>query len=150
MGEENNEAPIALGLDAYDTTAGAEEGAIMEVISPNGDVLRWPDGRPWTITYYGADSPRLENIALSHADRANAHVARTRSFQPAKVDQKYKLDYLVAATKSWDIPLANGEPAKNDQKEYRDAYLKYKWLARQGHVFVDTTGNFLKNGRGAS
>lgn len=135
-----------LGLDAFDTAAGAEEGAAMEVISPAGEVLRWPDGRPWTITYYGGDSKRIEKLALIQQDRRSAAFFRTNVPQQTAIGEKNRLDLLVEATKSWDIPLANGEPAKNDREEYRAAYTKYRWLADQGHVFVGTRANFLNGG----
>jgi hypothetical protein len=142
--ESNGGGPVFLGLDAYDTTAGAEEGAVMEVISPNGEVLRWPDGRPWTITYYGADSKRFQKLILQQADRNNAVAFRTRNPQSAQKFENDILEQVVVATKSWDIPLGDGTPAKQDPKEYRAAYLKYRWLLDQGKVFVDARANFLK------
>lgn len=150
MDGEANGVSQFLGLDAYDTTAGAEEGAVMEVISPRGDVLRWPaeadgtPGRPWTITYYGADSRRFQKLVLDQADKRMAAMFRTRSPTPVQGTEADILDQLVVATKSWDIPLGDGTPAKNDPKEYRAAYAKYKWLADQGHLFVNTRANFLK------
>lgn len=145
--ESKDAAPAFLGLDAYDTTAGAEEGAVMEVISPgkDGEVLRWPDGRPWTITYYGADSKRVQVLVLNQADRRLAAMFRSRAPQTIMGTEADVLDQLVEATKSWDIPLGDGTPAKNDPKEYRAAYLKYKWLYDQGNVFVGTRANFLKS-----
>lgn len=146
----NPAAPLpALGLDsldAFDTTAGGEDGAVMEVLSPRGDVLRWPDGRPWTITYYGADSERMDKLAIKQQNRQSAVVFRTRQPLPAEAARRDNLDTLVDATKTWDIPLANGQPAAADPKEYRAAYVKYKWLFDQGWTFHGTRANFLKAG----
>lgn len=134
-----------VGLDAFDTTAAADEGAVMEVRSPKtGEVLTWPDGRPWTVTFYGADSDRVIDAARKMADRNNAAAARTRQPKSVAATEKDGIELLMIATKSWDIPLGDGSPAKNDPKEYRAAYAKYKWLTEQGDAFVGTRANFLK------
>ena len=134
-----------LGLDAFDSVAGAEEGALMEVTSPKtGEVMRWPDGRPWTITFYGGDSERVVSVARKQADRTSQQMMRTRAPLPIVVVEKDIVEQLVAATKTWDIPLSDGKPAPNDPKEYRAAYVKYKWLYEQGNLFVGTRANFLK------
>jgi hypothetical protein len=134
-----------VGLDSFDTTAGAEAGAAMEVVSPrDGEVLRWPDGRPWTVTYYGADSERFQKLVREQADKRMATMFRTRSAAPASGTEADVLDQLVMATKSWDIPLGDGTPAKCDPKEYRAAYLRYRWLYDQGNLFVNTRANFLR------
>lgn len=134
-----------LGLDSFDTTVAAEEGAVMEVRSPKtGEVLYWPDGRPWTITYFGADSERVVSVARQQADRRAANVMRTRDPVLSGVLEKDDIELLVVATKSWDIPLGDGSPAANESKEFRAAYLKYRWLFEQGSQFSGKRANFLK------
>lgn len=135
----------ALGLDAFDTTAGADEGAVMEVRSPaTGEVMRWPDGRPWTITLYGADSEKIAKVARQQADRRATAMMRTRAPATSAAIEKDNVELLVAATKTWDIPLGDGTAAKANAAEYRSAYLKYKWLYEQANEFSGTRGNFLK------
>ena len=136
----------AIGLDAFDTAAAADEGAVMEVRSPkDGEVMRWPDGRPWTITYYGSDSERVMKVARGQADRRAAAMTRTRTPILSSVIEKDNIELLVVATKEWDIPLGDGTPAKSEAKEYRAAYGKYKWLYEQGNEFSGTRANFLKS-----
>ena len=135
----------SLGLDSFDTTAGAEEGATMEVRSPlDGEVLRWPDGRPWTVTYYGADSERVTRVSRQQADRRAQAMMRSRSPQLASVMEKDSTEILVTATKEWDIPLSDGTPAQNTPEEYRIAYNKYRWLFEQGNEFAGSRANFSK------
>jgi hypothetical protein len=139
------EVKTALGLDAFDTTAAAGEGAVMEVRSPaSGEVMRWPDGRPWTVTYYGADSEKIAKVARIQNDRRSAAMIRTRQPATSAVVEKDNIEILVTATKEWDIPLADGSAAKNNANEYRSAYAKYKWLFEQGNEFIGNRGNFLK------
>lgn len=134
-----------VGLDAFDTTAAADEGATMEVRNPGtGEVMRWPDGRPWTITFYGADSERVAKVARQQADRRSDQMMRTRKPVSSVLVEKENIELLVAATKGWDIPLGNGEKAKESVAEYRAAYAKYKWLFEQGNEFSGTRANFLK------
>jgi hypothetical protein len=141
------EAAPVLGLDAFDTTAAADEGAVMEVRSPaTGEVMYWPDGRPWTITYFGADSEKVAKAAFQMNDRRSQAMSRTRQPTPAATLLKDNIELLVAATKEWDIPLGDGTPAKNNPKEYRAAYTKYKWLFEQGDQFTGNRGNFPLKG----
>lgn len=134
-----------VGLDAFDTTAAADDGAAMEVRSPvTGEVLRWPDGRPWTVTYLGADSGVVLKAARQIADRRAAAMMRTRQPQSSASAEKDLVEILVAATKCWDIPLSDGTAAQATADEYRVAYTKYKWLFEQGSEFAGTRANFLK------
>lgn len=151
-------APAFLGLDSYDTSPVAEEGAVMEVVGPgvDGEVLRWPVppdapegtlGRPWTITFYGMDSKRLQALVRNQSDRRVAVAFRTRQPQAFSGTEADTIALLVAATKEWDIPLSDGTPAKNDPKGYRDAYSHpgYRWLYEQGVAFINAPANFLKS-----
>jgi len=143
-------APV-LGLDSFDTTAGAEEGAVMEVRSvETGEVLRWPDekgepnGRPWTVTYYGNDAERVQRVSRSQADRYGSFLRRNPDGALSAILDKDRIELLVSATISWDIPLGDGTPAANKPEEYRAAYKRYKWLFDQGNSFVGLRANFLK------
>lgn len=134
-----------IGLDSLDTTAASDEGAPMQVRSPaTGEVMTWPDGRPWTITFYGADSEKIAKVARQQADRRAANMMRTRQPATSVAVEKDNIEILVAATKTWDIPLADGSAAKTVATEYRSAYAKYKWLFEQGNEFIGNRGNFLK------
>jgi hypothetical protein len=134
-----------MGLEDFDTTIGSEEGAIMEVRSPkDGSVLRWPDGRPWTVTYYGSDSRRLVDFSRKIADSRAELFRRNLGTISATSIANDELELLVVATKCWDIPLKDGSPAANESNEFREAYKKYRWLREQGEAFCGTRGNFLK------
>lgn len=136
-------AAPALGLDAFDTTAAADEGAKMEVRRPDtGEVMYWPDGRPYTVTLVGKDGDKIEKLALQQNDRRTQGMSRTRQPTASAIIVKDDIELLVAATKEWDMQLNNGEPAPNDAKEYRAAYTKYKWLREQVDQFTGNRANF--------
>lgn len=140
----STEKTAGLGLDSFDTTSAADEGAKMEVRSPKtGEVMYWPDGRPWTVTFVGADSPRVVDVARKQADRRSQAMMRTRQAMPSATVEKDAIELLVVATKEWDIPLGDGSAAANNPGEYRTAYSKYRWLREQGDEFVGNRGNFL-------
>jgi hypothetical protein len=141
---DSNSAMI--GLDAFDSAAAADEGATMEVRSPTtGEVMYWPDGRPWTITYFGADSERVKKATRQQQDRRSQAMMRSRTAIQAAVMEKDNIEILVVATKNWDIPMGDGTPAPCDPKEYRAAYTKYPWLSEQGNEFAGSRSNFLKS-----
>jgi hypothetical protein len=117
----------------------------MEVRSPfDGEVLRWPEGRPWTITYFGSDSERVMKVSRQQADRRAQAMMRTRMPQMAAIIERDNVELLVIATKEWDIPLSDGTPAQNTPEEYRSAYNKYRWLFEQGNEFAGARVNFSK------
>ena len=133
------------GLDAFDTNAPSEEGRVMEARNPAGtEILRWPDGRPYTITLYGVDSKRVVDEARKQADRRTTFMSRSRQTVSSSVVEKDNVELLVVSTKSWDIALSNGKSAKNDAKEFRAAYQKYRWLYDQANEFMGNRGNFMK------
>lgn len=145
-----------VGLDSFDTVKASDEGATMEVRSPEtGEVLRWPSedgsklGRPWTVTYYGMDSERVRDAIRRQTDRRTQHLSRTRTPIMSSASEKDNIELLVIATKGWDIPLSNGEPAASSPDEYRTAYTKYPWLFEQGNEFAGLRANFLKKKQGS-
>lgn len=134
----------------FDTTAASEEGVAMEVRHPKtGEVLRHApkegelEGRPFTITYRGKDSPVFRDLARKQQDRRIQANIRTRSPILSAVVEKDDIDLIVAATIKWDIVL-NGKIPPNDPKEYRAAYTKYPWLKEQGDEFIGVRANFIK------
>lgn len=143
--EEEVQETGAADISDFDTAAGSEEGSKMEVRNPKtGDVLRHPDGRPFTITYLGKDSEAFRRLARQQSDRRIANNMRTRTPILTAVIEKDEIELLVIVTKSWDI-LIGGEAPKSDPKEYRAAYTKYPWLKEQGDEYVGVRANFIKN-----
>lgn len=142
---------MSIGLDSFDTTALAGEGAVMEVRSPgNGAVMYWKDAegndiRPWTITLYGADSERVTKVRLQQQNKNTVETSKTGLPTSTEVNVQHNTELMAVATKEWDIPLSNGQPAVNDPKEYRAAYTKYKWLYEQVYEFSGLRANFLKS-----
>ncbi len=138
-----------MDISEFDTVADADVGAKMEVRNPKtGEVLRHspddtdPDGRPFTITYIGKDSPKIQDIARKQSDRRMAQLRRGQPI-PTAVTEADAVDLLVAATTGWDIILGGAAPAF-DPKACRAAYIKYPWLWEQGNEFAGLRANFSK------
>lgn len=139
--EESASADIA----AFDTIAGSEQGAKMEVKNPKtGEVLRHEDGRPFTITYRGLDSETYRTFSRAQQDRRIQASFRTRTPTLAAVSEKESLELMVTMTLEWDIVLGGRVPPSNS-REYRDAYTKFPWLKRQGDEFIGVEANFIKD-----
>jgi hypothetical protein len=138
---------VASDISDFDTVAGADAGAVMEVRSPKtGDVLRHEDGRPFTITYHGQDSEAVRSISRAQNDRRAQQNARTRSPIMSASIERDDIELLVAATMKWDVVLGGTVPPSN-QASYRAAYTKYPWLKDQGDQFVGVRANFIPASR---
>lgn len=135
----------------FDTVSACEEGAVMEVRNPKtNDTLRHADGRPFTITFRGKDSPQFKALALAQSDRRISQNMRTRAPILSATIEKDDIELIVAATLRWDIVLGKNEDGspkqpKSEPKEYRAAYTKYPWLKEQGDEFVGVRANFIKS-----
>lgn len=133
-----------MDLSAFDTTAAAEEGAVMKVRSPaTGEIITHEDGRPFTIKLLGKDSMKVVNLARQQADRRIQHVNRMKTPIPLAAIEKDSIELLVAATVEWDVML-DGKKPENNPNVYRAAYMKYPWLVEQVDAFIGTRANFTK------
>lgn len=129
----------------FDTVAGSNEGAVMEVRHPKtNEVLYHDDGRPFTITYRGKDSEAFRDAARKQQDRRIQQNMRTRAPVLSSLIEKDDIELMVVATIKWDIILG-GKAPPNDPKAYREAYTNYPWLKEQGDEFVGVRSNFIKS-----
>jgi hypothetical protein len=126
-----------------DPASAAEEGSQMEVRHPStGQVLRFDDGRPFTITLMGSDSRAVIELATKQQDRRIEAQMRTRKAIPMSVIERDNIELLVVATKGWDLILG-GQVPPSKPEEYRKTYIKFRWLREQVQAFCDDRGNFL-------
>ncbi len=137
---------IDSGADISEFDIDDDVCAVMEVRSPKtGEVMRHADGRPFTITFYSADSERVLRVARAQTDRRIAQQMRTRAPFTSAGAEKDNIETLVAATKEWDIVIG-GQAPKSEQAEYRKVYSDKarRWLFDQSFEFIGLRANFLK------
>lgn len=140
--EEVRGAPVNIADLSSDKE---NEGTTMEVRHPgNGEVLRWEDGRPYTITLVGKDSDRFLKLQRDIQDRRVQVMTRTKQPILASVQDRDEVELLVNATLTWDMMYGNNGSSKPSPQNFRDAYTKCRWLKRQVDDFVGNTANFFK------
>jgi len=116
----------------------------MEVRAPaTGEVVRFPDKRPWTITLYGKDCKAFQALARSQQDRRIANQMRTRAAPLSSIIQKDDIDLLVVLTKSWEVGFPGLE--ESTPENFRTAYSKYPALREQVDDFTGLRSNFIKS-----
>ena len=131
-------------FDPFDTVTAAENATVMEVRAPaTGEVMRFEDGRPWTITLLGKDSKAFTTLSGAQQDRRVASQMRTRSGVPSAVLEKDHIETLVVLTKSWEVGFPGLEESKPEN--FRVAYSKYPALREQVDDFTGVRSNFIKS-----
>lgn len=145
--QDNKEAAVVLTgpsvaevAATFDTVAAAENASVMEVRAPDGEVVRWPDGRPWTIKLRGKDCQAFQDAARRQQDLRVSAQIRTRAATPIASIQKGDIELLVLLTESWDVGFPGLE--KSTPQNYRTAYTKYPALKEQVDEYTGVRTNF--------
>jgi hypothetical protein len=122
-----------------------DQGQIMEVRHPGtGEVLRFDDGRPYTITLVGKESDRFIELQRKIQDRRAQAMMRSRQPLLAIMSEKDEIDLLVNSTLSWDVMFGDNGSSKPSADNYRKAYSSTRWLRRQVDEFIGNASNFFK------
>lgn len=117
--------------------------SVMEVKNNRGEILRHPDGRPFTITFRSKDSEQVVNLARAQSDRRIAINARQQVPIMSGVIDKDNIELLVVATVEWDI-LLDGKKPPSRPEEYRRAYTRLRALYEQGDQHLGIRAHFTK------
>ena len=133
-------------VNLADLTSDRESvGQTMEVRHPaTGEVLRFDDGRPFTIALVGKDSDRFLELQRNIQDKRIAAMTRTRQPVSAVISDRDDIELLVNATVSWDMVYGDAKSSQSTPVNFRSAYTKCRWLKRQVDEFVGNTANFFK------
>lgn len=142
-----NDKTNGFDLAAFDTVSEANNGALMEVLDPRtGEIMRFDDGRPFTIKVLGQDSDAYVLAWRKQQDRKLREAARSRSrmldMTSEELDRNL-IDLLVAVTVDWDLVL-DGKKAEATPEAFRAAYTKYPRLRSQVETFISAPINFSK------
>lgn len=126
-------------MDLTSFEKAAEEGAVMNLKDPAGNILRQDDGTPITITLAGVHSPRwtraqdaLQNRIMSMKEKRDAAEMRSD-----------RCGLLAAATLSWSGIVIDGVATEFSAKNAKSVYLRFRWIADQVDEFVAQKENFL-------
>ncbi len=124
----------------------AEQGAVMEVRDPAGDVMYKDDGTtPVTITLAGTESKRWRKAEDSIGDK-RLERAGTRNNTAAKSMQEARNDrafLLAAVTLAWDGIVVDGQVLECTPKNAKDLYTQYDFITTQVDAFLAERKNFL-------
>jgi hypothetical protein len=132
-----------MDLDNLGSTYLPEEGAVMELMGPDGAQLFNDDKTPMTITLLGADS----DIAIKARNTAtNRRLAQgVRAKLTAEALESEGAAYLATLTTGWNITMGGTKPEFT-----RDAALalynnpRLTFIREQVDAFVGDRSHFMK------
>lgn len=133
-------------MDLAKYKSAAEQGAVMEVRDPAGDVMFKEDGStPITITLAGTESKRWRKaedaVGDKRLERAGTRATTTaKSMREAREDRAF---LLAAVTLAWDGIVVDGNPLECNQKNAKDLYIQYDFITTQVDAFLAERKNFL-------
>jgi hypothetical protein len=131
-----------MDLSNLDTTAGANEGAILELRGPDGAPLRQADGSPVTLTLLGADSEqarKARNTATNRYLKTRGKVQIT-----AEASEADGIAYLAKCTTAWSgIGIGQDETPFSYENAVK-LYETFAFIREQADEFVAERANFLK------
>ena len=124
-------------LDVRDKTT------ILEVKNLRGQIMRFPDGTPFTIELYSKDNPAYEAALTEFAKDSyerDTEAGRDPNTPDLARNREVRAHALAALTKRWRI-MRGGKEAENT----RAAYLNLADLLEQADKRADARVNFIKS-----
>lgn len=121
-------------LDKYN--AGASEGAVLEIMAPNGEPVVHPESGPLTITLLSRDHP---DVRALWRKKLNEAIQKAQDGKGGlDEDDSGDLDVLAAATIDWTVHDTKCTPAN-----VRSLYARHIWIREQVERFYSSRANFL-------
>ncbi len=133
-------------MDFAKVTAAAEEGAVMEVKDPAGEVMRKADDSPITIKFAGLESSKWRKARNEIGNKYIKAGPGTRGFGAKSTEEAVEdLSYQFAAvTLSWDGIVDEGQEVTFSRDNAKRLYVKYDFLRKQVDEFLGEQRNFWK------
>lgn len=138
--------------------APSEDGALMEVKSPTGDVLQ-RDGKTLCIQYTSRDSVRWRKAEQAATNRRlkTAAVRQGRAIATAAELEADRIENVAAVTLAWGekdrdgkfVPspfTLDGESLECTPDNARRLYREFPFIFEQGEEFATNRDHFLKGG----
>lgn len=131
-----------MDLSKFETRKGADTGAIVELLLPDGSKAIQDDGNPVSITVAGSDSAVFKRTAQTQADRwRKAGVRRAVTMDSVEQDVA---ELLAACTLSWSGIEDGGKPLECNADNAKRIYLDFPDIREQVNAFIGQRANFLK------
>ena len=133
-------------MDFSDVSAAAENGAVLELKDPTGELILKPDGSPVTITLMGTESKQYKKARNAIGDRY-LKKATPRKAAMAETTEEAISDLasqLAAVTISWDGIIRSGITVECTRDNARALYIDCEWVREQADNFVGERRNFWK------
>lgn len=133
-----------MDLSTLDTSALANEGAVLHLNGPTGQPL-FQDGteKPITITLLGEDS---DVVTKANAEAANRYLRSMTGPQQitAEASKANEIKKFAAATVAWDGIVVEGKALQCDAAAAAGLYRKFPWIADQVRLFIGDRAHFIK------
>lgn len=133
-----------MDLSTLDTSAVANEGAVLHLNGPTGQPLFQDDGEtPVSLTLLGEDS---DVVTKANNEAANRFLRTMGSAQQitAEVSKANELKKFAAATVDWAGIVVDGKEIPFSTASAGTLYRRFPWIADQVRVFISDRANFLK------
>lgn len=121
-------------LSKFDTVKGSEEGAWLEVLSPDG-----AEEIGAKIKLAGRDSKIMKKQQKLIAKK------KQRKGFSAVEEEDATIDMLVACTLDWEGFGEGKKPLEFSADEVKNLYTRYPWIMEQVALFISERSNFLGN-----
>ncbi len=136
-------------MDFAKVTAAAEEGAVMEVKDPAGEVLLQPgdEQKPVWIKFAGLESSKWRKARNEVGNRyIKTRRDSTSAVGPKTTEEAVEdLSYQFAAvTLAWEGIVDEGQDIACSRENAKRLYVKYDFLRTQINDFLGEQRNFWK------
>lgn len=131
-----------MDLSTIDTTATANEGAVLELRGPDDAALYTADGSPVTITLLGKDSDVYTREVNANANRFLKQRGKaTITAEGSKADG---IRLLAKCTADWSGIRVDGEDLPCNLENAVKLYNRFAWIKEQVDEFIADRANFTK------
>jgi hypothetical protein len=133
-------------MDVSKVSAAAEQGAVLELKDPAGDVALKEDGTPVTITLAGTESKKWRKARNAVGDkflRASRPGGKATTMEEAVADQAFQ---LASVTLEWDGigEFLYGHSVEMTLANAKSLYIAEEFVREQVDTFVGNRANFWK------
>lgn len=133
-----------MDLSTLDTSALANEGAVLHLNGPTGQPLFQDDGEtPVTLTLLGEDSDVVTRANNEAANRFLTSMGNAQAVT-AEVSKANEIKKFAAATVAWDGIKVDGKILDCNAATAGALYRRFPWIADQVRIFIRDRAHFLK------
>lgn len=131
-----------MDLSSLDTSALANEGAVLELRGPDGSPVLQDDGTPVSITLLGEDS----DVVTKHNNAVANQFLRSANGGPAitaEASRDNEIGKFAKATVSWSGIVVDGKLLDCNEANAKAIYRRFSWIRDQVRAFMGDRARFL-------